>query len=237
LSKNKARTGGGALRIHQSVARKIGTAILSGEYDPGQPFGGEIERSAEMGVSRTAYREAMRILVAKGLLESRPKAGTRVTPRKQWNLLDPDILGWMFSSRPDERFVRDLFELRHLIEPTAAAMAAERRNEDHIRRLEEAIDGMRTHGLATPEGQAADRDFHHVLLEATGNSLLVTLSSSIGAAVQWTTYFKQHIQPTPRDPLPDHEKLCAAIVAGDAPRAREAMAELLRLAFQDMNPQ
>ena len=81
-----------SLRIHQALARKLGIAILSGEYQPGEGFEGEIEQSETLGVSRTAYREAMRILTAKGLLESRPKVGTHITPRRQWNLLDPDML-------------------------------------------------------------------------------------------------------------------------------------------------
>src|SRR5688572_27001471 len=112
----------GNLRIHQALARKLGIAILSGEYQPGEAFGGEIERSESLGLSRTAYREAMRILTAKGLLESRPRAGTRVTPRRNWNLLDPDMLEWMFAGTPDERFIGDLFELRGVIEPAAAEL-------------------------------------------------------------------------------------------------------------------
>ena len=114
-------------RIHQWLARKIGTAILSRVHNPGASLGGEIKQSQRRGVSRTAYREAIRILVSKGLVESRPKAGTHVTARDKWNLLDPEILGWMFSGKPDDGFIRDLFELRAVIEPAAAAMAAERR--------------------------------------------------------------------------------------------------------------
>ena len=117
------------LRKHQAIATQLGTAILSGEYQPGDCLEGEIEQSLAMGVSRTAYREAMRFLIAKGLLESRPKAGTHVTPRHRWNLLDPDVLAWMFTRRPDPHFVRDLFELRGIVEPAAAALAAQRRTQ------------------------------------------------------------------------------------------------------------
>src|SRR5665213_2357984 len=97
-----------ALRLHQEVARQIGTAILSGRIGPGEKLDGEIAQSEAMGVSRTAYREAIRILVAKGLVASRPKAGTHVTPRSRWNLLDPEILAWMFTGTPDRKFIRDL---------------------------------------------------------------------------------------------------------------------------------
>lgn len=222
------------LRIHQAMARKLGIAILSGEYRPGDGFGGEIEQSEALGVSRTAYREAMRILTAKGLLESRPKAGTHITPRRQWNLLDPDVLEWMFSGTPDERFVRDLFELRGVIEPAAAALAALRHDAGDLARMTAGLEGMRRHGLATAEGQAADQEFHTALLDATRNEALASLATSVAAAVRWTTRFKQLKHQHPRDPLPEHIALRDAIAARAPRRAEAAMHELLRLALGDM---
>lgn len=224
-----------ALRIHQALARKLAIKILSGKLEPGENLGGEIEQSEALGLSRTAYREAMRILTAKGLVESKPKAGTHVTPRARWNVLDPDVLAWMFSGRPDERFVRDLFELRGVIEPAAAALAAERRTEAHLERMREGVDGMRKFGLATARGRAADQDFHHAILEAAGNEALASLSSSVGAAVTWTTYLKQRDQASPRDALPDHEKVLAAIVSGNPKRAHLAMKALVDAALMDMS--
>src|SRR5439155_10663567 len=126
---------------HQAVARDLGIAIVSGRYQPGDSFIGEIEYAEQLQISRTAYREAIRILAAKGLLESRPKAGTRVTPRSRWNLLDPDILAWMFAGKPDEAFIRDLFELRGIIEPAASALAAERRSDAQLEEMRVALDG------------------------------------------------------------------------------------------------
>lgn len=225
---------GGGLRIHQAIARQLGTAILSGEYRPGDALSGEIEQALALGVSRTPYREAVRILVAKGLLESRPKAGTHVTPKERWNLLDPDVLAWMFMGKPDEGFIRDLFELRGLLEPAAARLAAERRGVEQLDQMKAAIDGMRRHGLATSEGQAADQQFHRAILAASGNLALASLASSVGAAVQWTTHFKQRARRTPRDPLPEHEAVYQAIVAADPAAAGAAMTQLLRFALEDM---
>jgi DNA-binding FadR family transcriptional regulator len=224
-----------SLRIHQSVARQLGIAILSGEYLPGHVLGGEIGASEALRVSRTAYREGIRLLTAKGLLESRPKAGTHVTPRSRWNMLDPDLLAWMFlSGRPDPRFVRELFELRGLIEPPAAAMAAARRTDDHVRQLRAALDIMREEGLATAEGRAADQRFHSTILEAADNELLASLSSSVGSAVTWTTRFKQERSIDPRPSFADHLAVFDGIAAADTVRARAAMEELLRLALEDM---
>lgn len=222
------------MRIHQTIARQLGTAILLGEYQPGDSLEGEIEKSAELGVSRTPYREAMRILVSKGLLESRPRAGTHVTPRERWNLLDPDILAWMFAGKPDPHFVRDLFELRGIIEPAAAALAAQRRTPEQVAAMAEALAGMASHGLATPEGQLADRTFHRVILAASGNEPLASLSSSVGAAVHWTTSYKQRGSAVPRDPYADHATVFEAIAAGNAKKSAAAMSELINHALEDM---
>ncbi len=209
-------------------------AILSGAYQPGDSLEGEIEQSLAMGVSRTPYREAIRILTAKGLLESRPKAGTRVTPRSRWNLLDPDLLAWTFSGEPDPAFVKALFELRGVIEPAAAAFAAERRSDAHVAAMRHALSQMKQSGLASEAGQAADQQFHRLILEAAHNEALATLASSVGAAVSWTTRFKQRQSALPRDPLPEHIDVFDAIEAGDASSARRAMERLVGLALEDM---
>lgn len=226
---------GKPLRIHQEIARRLGIAILSGKHPPGSGFGGEIEQSEALGVSRTAYREAMRILTAKGLIASRPKVGTHITPRSRWNLLDPEILGWMFSGEPDPVFVRDLFELRGIIEPAAAALAAERRTDHQVDAMRAALAIMAQYGLADDAGQAGDREFHRLVLEASENQALVALASSMGAAVQWTTRFKQRAHRRPRDPMPEHLQLCEAISSRDPAEARRVMQHLLDLAFRDMS--
>lgn len=224
----------GAPRLHQSIAQRLGGEILRGKHAPGAAFGGEIEAAEALGVSRTAYREALRILIAKGLLESRPRTGTRVTPRARWNLLDPDVLGWMFSGDPDPAFTRDLFELRGVIEPAAAALAARRRSDEDLAVMAAALDAMAHEGLASEAGQAADRAFHAALLRASGNAALAALSSTVGAAVQWTTHFKQRGQIAPRDPLPEHRAVFDAIAAGDAAAAEAAMRVLVDQALADM---
>jgi DNA-binding FadR family transcriptional regulator len=81
-------------RFHGAIVNKLGTAILSGEFAPGDKLSGEVEFSEALDVSRAAFRESIQVLAAKGLVESRPKAGTRVLPRSRWNLLDPDVLAW-----------------------------------------------------------------------------------------------------------------------------------------------
>jgi DNA-binding FadR family transcriptional regulator len=220
-------------RLHGSIAHQLGVAILTGHYQPGDILPGEIEFSEQLQVSRSAYREAVRMLSAKGLVESRPKTGTRVSERERWNLLDPDVLGWAFASEPSEEFIRDLFELRSIVEPAAAELAAIRRNGADLALMGHALGEMARFGLATEEGRAADQKFHHAILAAARNAPLMALSSSIAAAVSWTTIFKQRKRKLPRDPLPDHRVLYDAIAEGNPVAARHAMAELVRLALED----
>jgi len=220
-------------RIHGAIAHDLGVAIVTGVHQPGDILPGEIEFAGKLQVSRSVYREAVRMLMAKGLVESRPKAGTSVSPRSRWNLLDPDVLAWMFEGEPSEGFIRSLFELRMIVEPAAAALAAERRSGRELAQMGHALEEMARHGLGTAEGRAADQHFHHLILEATRNEPLTTLSSTIAAAVGWTTLFKQRNRRLPRDPLPEHRLLYDTIADADPEAARGAMAELIRRALQD----
>ena len=220
-------------RLRGAIAHKLGSAIVSGEYAPGDRLEGEIAFSETLNVSRSAYREAVQVLAAKGLVESRTKAGTRVLPRSRWNLLDPDVLAWAFTGEPDMDYIRNLFELRAIVEPAAARLAAERRDRDDIKAMKTALATMRQHSLANEAGRAADRDFHNAILAATRNDALMALSASIGAAVNWTTQFKQRSRALPRNPIPDHVRVCDAIAAGDGPAASEAMEALVQLALED----
>lgn len=222
-----------ALRLHGTIARDIGVRIVSGRIPPGRILNGEIEASQRLKVSRTAYREAVRILAAKGLIESRPKLGTRVSEPRHWHLLDPDVISWIFSGTPDQRLLRGLFELRTVVEPAAAALAAERRTPELLEIMRRSLDHMAASSLAVDEGRQADRDFHAALLEASGNPFLASLTSGVAAAVTWTTIFKQRKRPLPRDPMPDHERVYEAVASGNATAARAAMAELVHLALLD----
>lgn len=221
------------LRIHGTVARDLGLKIVSGEYQPGYLLGNEVTASDQLSVSRTAYREAVRILAAKGLVDARPKVGTRVCPRKNWHLLDPDVLGWIFHGEPDENLLASLFELRRIIEPEAAALAAKRRTDGQLWVMHTALQDMQTHTLAAPAGRAADRLFHATMLDAACNDFLSSLTSGVGSAIAWTTEFKQRKGPLVRDPIPDHEKVLKALHRGDGDAARRAMLELVDWAHFD----
>jgi DNA-binding FadR family transcriptional regulator len=235
--KQGSRTPGKSLRLHGMIARDLGVGIVSGRYRTGDLLNNEIEASERLKVSRSAYREAIRILDAKGLVHSRPKVGTRVSAPESWHLLDPDVLSWIFESDPDETLLANLFELRRIVEPEAAALAASRRTREHLHGMKRALEGMAQHSLVTEAGRLADREFHSTLLRASSNAFLASLTSGIAAAITWTTMFKQRKNRLVRDPMPDHQRVYDAIEAADPVAAHKAMRVLVDEAFVETRSQ
>jgi GntR family transcriptional regulator, galactonate operon transcriptional repressor len=168
------------------VAQLLGRAIVSGEYKAGDLLPNEQNLKADISVSRTAYREAVKILTAKGMVEARPKSGTRVAPRENWNLIDPDVLIWQLSMNPSESFIRELFELRRIIEPRAAQLAAQRRTSQQLAALDEAMTAMETERPYSELSIRADLDFHRALFVSAGNPALACLAHVVVATIQWT---------------------------------------------------
>jgi DNA-binding FadR family transcriptional regulator len=234
--KSERKSRGKALRLHGTIARKLGISIVSGRFKPGDVLNGEIASSEQFAVSRTAYREAVRILAAKGLVDARPKVGTRINAQSKWNLLDPDVLDWTFESEPDLQLLNSLFELRNVVESAAAGLAAKRRSAAHLKTMRSALDGMATHTLAMEAGRQADLDFHTALLNATNNPFIISLTTGVNAAIRTTNLFKQRKRPLSRDALPDHLRVFEAIAARDCENAQQAMSELIELARIDTLP-
>lgn len=223
------------LRLHGAIARDLGVAITSGKYKPGEVLVGEVASSERLSVSRAAYREAVRILAAKGLVESKPKVGTKVSPRTSWHMLDPDVLAWTFEGEPDLDLLISLYELRDVVESEAAALAATRRSVEHLDAMRNGIERMASHTLETEAGRQGDMDFHAALLEATGNPYMISLTNGVNAAVRTTTLFKLRAKSLTRDVVPEHLRVFQAVADRDPDQAREAMGTLIQLALQDVH--
>jgi DNA-binding FadR family transcriptional regulator len=221
------------LRLHGTIARDLGIAIVSGKYRPGDILSGEIASSEILSVSRTAYREAIRILAAKGLVSSKPKIGTTVNKKSKWHILDPDVLEWTFEAGPDINTLNRLFELRDIVEPAAAAYAAARRSDAQLKTMKNALERMERFTLGSKEGNEADVDFHATLLQAADNPYIASLVDGFTSAIVSTNIYKQQEHPLRRDPIPDHVHVFEAIGDKDANRAHDAMRELIRLARID----
>ncbi|HKU88984.1 MAG TPA: FCD domain-containing protein [Steroidobacteraceae bacterium] len=237
VERRSAPVSGGSvrpLRVNGILARDIGMAIVSGKLRPGHVLEREVEASLQWKVSRNTYREALRMLVAKGLITCKTRTGTRVTETSEWHLLDPDVLSWMFSGIPRPELIHGVFELRSVVEPAAAEMAALRRRQHHLAAMRRALEEMGRHTLEEPEGREADKAFHAALLSATCNPFMVSLTNGVTAAVDALTQFKQRLAKITRDPVPDHWRVFDAIAAKDVAAARTAMLKLIRLAILDM---
>lgn len=214
-------------RLFGQVAQKLAVAIITGRVRAGEVLPNEDDLRSEISVSRTAYREAVKILTAKGLVEARPKSGTRAAPRERWNLLDPDVLSWHFEADPNEKFIRDLFELRRFVEPSAARLAAQRRTSADIARIEAAYRGM-TEGAPYAEATIrADMAFHEAIFAAAQNAALQCLASAVIATLQWSLLLKTGDELAYVESLPDHEHVLLAIIDRDGDLASARMAGLV----------
>jgi len=173
---------GSGTSVHTSIANEIGLRIVRGDYPPGTILPNEAKWSEMFDVSRSAVREAIKMLMAKSLLASRPKVGSWVEPRERWNLLDRDVLGWYAMSPRKEDFLKIVQEFRYIIEPEATALAAMRRTDEQMAEISTACREMGTAASLT-ERTRADTRFHVAILLASGNDLLVPLGVLIESAL------------------------------------------------------
>ena len=216
-----------ALRnLHVQVVHELGRLIVGGEVAPGAGLPREEVLAERMQVSRTALREAMKVLSAKGLIESRQKTGTRVRETVHWNQLDADVLAWRCQSMPTTDFVDKLVEMREVIEPAAAAAAARRRSPVQLARIGDAYAAMAA-AEHLPAWTEADLAFHEAVLHATNNELMVSLFSVIETALG--TYFDLSARTAEnfKYSLPHHEKVYEAIKRRQPDMARQAMLKVV----------
>ncbi len=213
--------------LSELVAGTIGRRIVSGRHKPGETLPTEPQIQEEFGVSRTAVREAIRLLSAKGLTVSRPKIGTRVRPTADWSMLDPDVLRWQVEQNPSDEFIHALFEMREIIEPAAAARAAERATEEEVVILGAAMDGIQNEPRGSPTQIQADIAFHMALLEASHNPLLRSVGAMIRSALEitfslgWRTVMGD-------DAVVQHRNIYDAVRGRNPEEAFLAMRRLLR---------
>ena len=212
--------------LHSQVVQELGRLIVGGEIAPGANLPREELLAERMKVSRTALREAMKVLSAKGLIESRQKTGTRVRDTVHWNQLDADVLAWRCAAMPTEDFVEKLVEMREIIEPAAAAAAARRCTAEQLERLAAAYESM----AASTDLDAwteADLAFHEAMLHATNNELMVSLFSVVETALG--TYFVLSARTASnfKYSLPHHKKVLDAIRRRQPEVARQAMVKMV----------
>lgn len=214
---------------HAEVARAIGVAIISGRYQEGLKLPGDVDLMAQFGISRPVLREGVKTLVAKGLLSTKARVGTVVRERTAWNMFDPDVLAWHLEAGIDERFLRDLAEIRLAVEPRAAALAAERRTDADLALMRAAIARMHEEA-AGRTGRFADADLmlHLAVAHASGNTFMRSIGAVIEAALRASFVLSAPSDHRSYDIVVDaHERIVDAIADGDGEAASAAMINVI----------
>jgi DNA-binding FadR family transcriptional regulator len=175
-------------KLYQYVVDELGLRIIRGVYLPGGTLHNEDTLCGELGVSRGVLREATKVLIQKGLIESRPRTGTVICPRDSWNLFDPDVLIWKSEIENNAEFLRNIMEVRRIIESEAARLAAERGKPEDIERIRSIYEEIAT-AIANQPPDAVesilvlDVQFHTAILEACGNELIAQIGHTMRLAL------------------------------------------------------
>jgi DNA-binding FadR family transcriptional regulator len=205
------------------AAAILGQRIVSGDLTPGTTLPNLEDLALQFSISRLSMREAMKVLAAKGLVRSTPRRGTVVRPRNEWSRLDPDVLVWQIGNVPNAAFVRNVFELRRMVEPEAAALAAERAGGESLAEIDRAFAQMALAEPRSPESISADVAFHQAILRATGNEFVAALAPAIATSLMLTFTVQRDARPDLDNFIPSHRAIADAIRRGDKEAARSTV--------------
>jgi GntR family galactonate operon transcriptional repressor len=220
--------------LAEQVVREISLSIMRNDFKPGDALLSEPELSLQFKVSRPVLREALKMLGAKGLIESRPKTGTRVRPRADWNLLDPDVIAWQYEAGFDRSFLQAICEIRLMFEPMSAGYAATRATADEVVRIEECCqllqDAVDSIELYIP----ADLQFHTAICSAAHNELLQRIITTLETPLRASRVITSQLPGANQNAMPLHWDITEAIRSRDEQAAEVAMRKLIILTTEDI---
>jgi DNA-binding FadR family transcriptional regulator len=217
--------------LSHQVTESLGRAIVNARFAPEDSLPTEAQLCKKFGVSRTAVREAVKMLAAKGLVSSKPRRGIRVLPARHWNIFDADLLTWSLEGKPSHEVMREFFQLRVAVEPEAAALAARYATPEHKAAIGAALERMQGESGTSENDIEADLDFHVALLYATENRFYIRLRNFIRTALNVSVRFTTPAQPSYAEVLAAHRRVFEAIEAGDSDTARSQLRTLIEGAF------
>jgi GntR family galactonate operon transcriptional repressor len=221
--------------FHEQVVDQLGRDICTGRYPPGCVLPSEPELGERFGYSRIVIREAIKSLVAKGMLEVSRRIGTLVLEPMRWNLFDPEVIAWRAASSDfDSTMARDLMELRRIVEPAAVRLAAERASDDERRALRAAYMAMARAVAGKGDYVEADLAFHTTILSACGNQYVRQMQEAMSAMLRASFEIVSQKPGGPAESLPMHEAVCVAIERGDPVAAERAAVTLIEHAEDDL---
>ena len=220
--------------VHGNTVDHLGEAILAGRYPAGASLPPEPALCSELGVSRTVVREAVKSLIAKGLVSTGPKVGTKVLAEEHWNWFDPDVVAWQSKAGLTPEFLRDLQYLRRAVEPAAVRLAAERATAADLNSIEAAYQGMKTAIEDGGDYVTHDLRFHQGLLRACRNRMLVQMSKALSALLRTSFEISTSRPDGPKSSLPLHRAVLDAVIARQPDRAEKAILKLIDGAEDDI---
>lgn len=222
-------------RVRLTVTAAIGADICGGRFPPGTVLPRESDLCATYGVSRTVIRESLKVLETKGLVRGRPRVGTLVCDRSDWNVLDAQILEWMGPDVLSAELLGSILEARRTVEPAAAFLAASRATAQEIADLERACNEMGDADGDLEAFTAADTRFHETLLKASHNQVFHQLSSIIHAALSYALHASNRAAGKRDEALDVHRELVDALRLRDGARAEACSRQILDLAARDLS--
>ena len=217
--------------LTHSIVQNLGVAIVTGTYSVKKPFPVEAELCKQYGASRSVLREAVKMLTAKGLLGARPRQGTWVQPEANWNLLDPDVLRWLLERKFSYSLLIEFAQIRLAVEPQAAALAAKSANSEKKAEIRLAVERMIAAENGDDDPLESDIAFHTAILRASGNRFYAQLPEMISTALRFSIRMTNRQKGVRLASVEDHEKVCNAIMAGEASKAESRMESLIREAL------
>jgi DNA-binding FadR family transcriptional regulator len=191
--------------------------------------------SKEFDVSRTVMREALSMLLAREMLDVRPKIGTRIRPMRDWRMIDEDVVSWRFRAKPDPLFVRDVIEFRALIEPRACAQAAVRGSAAEIAGIREAFDVFKTIRPGEPGYQSADELLHTRIMEASGNQFFQQMAAIIRGALSASNPIVTARESNWEAVLQKHGRVVEAIERRDSKEAEAASIAMIDYTAEEIS--
>jgi GntR family transcriptional regulator, galactonate operon transcriptional repressor len=220
--------------LPEQVVRQIGLSIMRNDFKPGDALLSEPELSLQFNVSRPVLREALKMLGAKGLIESRPKTGTRVRPRAEWNLLDPDVIAWQYEIGFDRSFLQAICEIRLMFEPMTAKYAATRATAEEVAWIEHCCQRLQDTVDSNEDYIPEDLQFHTAICSAAHNELLQKILATLDTPLRASRVITSQLPDANQNAMPLHWVITRAICSRDEKAAEAAMQKLVMLTTDDI---
>lgn len=212
--------------VTRNIVQDLGVRIVTGQFEK-TPFPSESMLCEQYGAARTVTREAVKMLTAKGLITSRPRQGITIAPEDNWNLFDPDVMRWLLERKFSLQLLIEFIQIRLVLEPGAAAIAAKAATAEDKAAISHAIKRMYAAEDGQDDALASDIAFHVAVLHASHNRFFKQLRDMIATALQISITRTNEMSGVAVGSARDHEQVAKYILAGDSDRAAKSMRKLI----------